>query len=276
MAILSTISRALLVAHVAAIPLVPVPVPVSNDGPVSLGCYTEPPHHEGRALKGPSEKSDDMTPELCQAICSHYRYAGVEFGRECYCGNAIAANAQPIGGECTMPCSGDSTLTCGAGDRLEIFLNDQYIDPTIATVPGFAYRGCRAEPDEARSLPDMRFLEEDMTPAMCTSLCSDAGFLYAGLQWSRECWCASTIKGGHWVSDSECDMLCGGDKNSFCGAHKRNTVYGPENVVDGRVLRHLLLRLCLLWARERQRVLLRSFLWCRPCGCRRVCPPLRG
>lgn len=234
MAILSTVSRALLAAHVAAVPAMrrvadePAPILV----PQSQGCYTEPPHHEGRALKGPWERTDDMTPEACQAFCSDYRYAGVEFGRECYCGNEIAPNALPAEGECTMPCSGDCSSTCGAGDRLEIYLNEQYTDPTVATVPGFAYKGCRAEPHEDRALPDMRYEQDDMTPETCTSLCSTGGFLYAGLQWSRECWCSSTIKGGHWVADSECDMLCAGDKDSFCGAHKLNTVYGPDNVAS--------------------------------------------
>ena len=60
---------------------------------------------------------------LCQS--KGYRYAGVEYGDECYCGTGFApggaapALADPA--ECNMRCAGSYYYTCGGPWRMQIF-----------------------------------------------------------------------------------------------------------------------------------------------------------
>lgn len=67
------------------------------------------------------------TPYNCLEHCSSlgYLYAGVEYSDECYCGTGIDVTS--IQGapddECNMPCSGDSTQTCGGSWRMQVYFN---------------------------------------------------------------------------------------------------------------------------------------------------------
>jgi hypothetical protein len=51
--------------------------------------------------------------------------AGMEYGDECYCGDASALTAsgstQAPKTDCQVPCSGDSTYYCGGGSRLSYY-----------------------------------------------------------------------------------------------------------------------------------------------------------
>jgi hypothetical protein len=64
-----------------------------------------------------------MTLEMCGEFCAGFTYFGVEYGRECYCGNslregsALAENQK----DCSFLCPGDKTTYCGAGMRLQLY-----------------------------------------------------------------------------------------------------------------------------------------------------------
>ncbi|TFK36205.1 WSC domain-containing protein [Crucibulum laeve] len=89
----------------------------------SLGCYTD--STSSRTLRTASYTSvSAMTIASCQAFCApgNYKYAGVEYARECYCDNTIHSPGVPASSsDCNMPCTGDSSTTCGAGDRIQIY-----------------------------------------------------------------------------------------------------------------------------------------------------------
>lgn len=193
----------------------------------SLGCYAEPPGRNPRALTGPASTAGDMTTENCASFCLEYKYFGTEYAAECYCGDAISAGAIPADGDCTMPCAGDSSQFCGAGDHFNMYLNTAYVEPSIANINGYTYKGCLTESDSGRALPSKQHSQDDMTPAICGSLCSADGYVYAGLEYGRECWCANTIRGGHWVDDAQCSTRCVGDRKYFCGEARKLTLYGP-------------------------------------------------
>ena len=63
-------------------------------------------------------------------------------GKECYCANKITVSSSPStgqpapAGDCWMPCSGDSSQTCGAGNRISIYTYAQPL-PT-----GWSVKGC--------------------------------------------------------------------------------------------------------------------------------------
>jgi len=65
----------------------------------------------------------NMTPNVCNEICekSNYKYFGVEFGVECFCGNEWPSSKLKVGmSECNMNCGGDEKQKCGASWRINI------------------------------------------------------------------------------------------------------------------------------------------------------------
>lgn len=67
---------------------------------------------------------DTMTVEKCATACAAYKYFGLEYGRECWCGNVL--NITPNGGpapqgDCSFACKGNPAQKCGAGNRLDSY-----------------------------------------------------------------------------------------------------------------------------------------------------------
>ncbi len=90
---------------------------------VRVGCYKEALN--GRALTGASYADDAMTLEMCASECSSFPYWATEYGRECYCGNALDPSSTPASeDDCDMVCAGDRYEYCGAGNRLELYYTD--------------------------------------------------------------------------------------------------------------------------------------------------------
>ena len=94
-----------------------------------LGCYTD--SASSRTLTHVAhndQTSKTMTVEFCTNACQNagFKYAGTEFGGECYCDNslnggnsAVVGNAVDSG--CDMLCNGDSTEWCGGKGRLTLY-----------------------------------------------------------------------------------------------------------------------------------------------------------
>ncbi|OLN96295.1 WSC domain-containing protein-like protein 3 [Colletotrichum chlorophyti] len=87
-----------------------------------LGCQTE--STTGRALSGSFYADDLMTVEMCGSFCEtgSWKYMGVEYGRECFCGNSTNAGSLPAPlKECNMLCKGSRYQYCGGGSRLDLY-----------------------------------------------------------------------------------------------------------------------------------------------------------
>lgn len=79
-----------------------------------------------RVLSESTSSGDDMTVQKCISSCKAdgYSHAGVEFGRECYCGNDIEAARRPAiapMGKCLTPCGGDSGQMCGGAAYVGLY-----------------------------------------------------------------------------------------------------------------------------------------------------------
>jgi hypothetical protein len=91
----------------AIVPAPPCTYPFTNFNYV--GCYTDP--SSPRALIfDPGLDFDTMTPSLCIAACkgNGFRYAGLEYYGQCFCGGAIGGSLADSG-DCSYACTGDST-----------------------------------------------------------------------------------------------------------------------------------------------------------------------
>ena len=204
------------------------PIPVSTRAAFTRsGCFTDT-DAGNRVLSSDFLGDDSMTVETCAEYCSAYQFFGIEYGRECYCGNELNANSHSLAApdaECNFACPGDATQTCGAGSRLEVYVNNNYTPPAPPVVPdvGAPYLGCFVD-NGARVLPDNIVSEDDMTAAKCAANCE--GYTYFGTQWSRECYCGNS-EPTEAAPASDCNMPCSGDAIELCGAGMRLSVYGP-------------------------------------------------
>jgi hypothetical protein len=77
----------------------------------------------------------NMTTKLCAEKCWAYNYAGVEYGRECWCGNTLnlqgdtgaTAAKNVTDTQCSFLCPGDNKAYCGAGSKLSLYINKKMI-----------------------------------------------------------------------------------------------------------------------------------------------------
>lgn len=105
--------------------------------------------------------------------------------RECYCGNARDATStiQSIS-DCNMPCSGNKTEICGAGNRLSLYKQLNFVPAPAPTEPptlsGYDYVGCLADNVDDRTLYDRFRTTSDNNHTTCASFCS--GYEYFGVE----------------------------------------------------------------------------------------------
>lgn len=136
-------SGALLVYQSLPPPPAPPPDLVNNITYTEAGCYAEPADGS-RALDGPVIANAKMTADACAYICglSNYLFYGLEYSDECWCGDNVSPNASAVStSECSMPCAGDSSETCGGPLLLNLYngtrvfeddvrpLNDRFYNP---------------------------------------------------------------------------------------------------------------------------------------------------
>ncbi|KAF9869506.1 WSC domain-containing protein [Colletotrichum karsti] len=196
------------------------------------GCYVEPPN--GRALEAVTG-DDQMTLEMCAGICSTSNkvYFGVEYGRECWCGNQLATGATIAAddSECSFPCPGNTAggETCGAGDRLNLYKNDNAVVPAgpsaKANAGNYVSAGCYSDLVQGQRALSRWRADDAMTPEMCATFC--AGSAYMGLEFARECWCGDALDTlSQRVPDqTSCNMACAGEATSLCGGPGRLNMY---------------------------------------------------
>jgi hypothetical protein len=83
-----------------------------------VGCFSDkgdPKGLSGRDLPGYMMEIKGMTIEACLSLCNQqgYTYAGVQYGRQCFCGNSYGRYGQSMA--CNMPCEGNPKQNCGGG-----------------------------------------------------------------------------------------------------------------------------------------------------------------
>lgn len=97
------------------------------------GCFLDISGMNGTAPGARSLEGDttdevlpgDMTVAKCLAFCggggsgSAYTYAGLEYARECWCGQDLSTLAtKESEAQCNLPCDGDTGTLCGGELRL--------------------------------------------------------------------------------------------------------------------------------------------------------------
>ncbi|KAI0709314.1 hypothetical protein C8Q76DRAFT_105863 [Earliella scabrosa] len=105
----------------------PKPPSVADQHPgwQTLGCVSDT---GARALTGYSFANDQMTIGSCISACAsrNFSLAGIEYGRECFCGNSFMNGAGTAldAASCNMECTGDGVSPCGGSWALTTFKFD--------------------------------------------------------------------------------------------------------------------------------------------------------
>uniref|UniRef100_A0A183F4H5 protein xylosyltransferase n=1 Tax=Heligmosomoides polygyrus TaxID=6339 RepID=A0A183F4H5_HELPZ len=89
---------------------------------VQVGCFEDDKNN--RTLDGFSyEFKNDNSAEKCRSFCyrAGFVYYGLEFGRECFCGDAVASQLLRQERCAEYRCTGDDTQFCGGFNAISIF-----------------------------------------------------------------------------------------------------------------------------------------------------------
>ncbi|MCJ1355382.1 MAG: hypothetical protein MMC33_005373 [Icmadophila ericetorum] len=90
------------------------------------GCITEA-NNNGRVFPYQIILANNNTATNCLSQCSTFGYpaGGMEYGRECYCGDvsdlAAAGSVSAPESDCSTPCTGNASYLCGGGDRISYY-----------------------------------------------------------------------------------------------------------------------------------------------------------
>lgn len=102
------------------------------------GCAVD---SNDRLLTGWSDLAmHSLSIDSCLQICEErgFKFGGVEYGEQCYCGNTIPSQIHFDSALCTMPCSGNAAETCGGFWGMQLFelLSSENCPVTTTTTGG--------------------------------------------------------------------------------------------------------------------------------------------
>ncbi|KAG8871579.1 hypothetical protein FRC20_010402 [Serendipita sp. 405] len=169
-----------------------------------------------------------MTVEWCLDACdaAGYDYAGVEYGKECYCGNYSPPEVANDG-RCDMSCEGNPGELCGGGNGISVYhSSNQHKPHNLDSYNQWSFTDCFVDSIDHRVLPVRAAIESDpdMTIELCLESCKWLGYKFAGLEYGQECWCGDS-RPPQPAHDGRCDMACKGDCHELCGGGNGISVY---------------------------------------------------
>lgn len=100
-----------------------------------LGCYTDSVSARSLERRVSTPGGDaEISAELCLETCRDqgFTFAGLEYGKECWCGSNLASSAQETDG-CDMTCQGRHSEFCGGRDALDVYSLYDYCRPRSTT-----------------------------------------------------------------------------------------------------------------------------------------------
>jgi len=71
----------------------------------------------------------------------------------------------------------------------------------------------------------------------CLDQCKTSGYIYAGIQYERECWCDNDFGKYGEAPFSDCYLDCADESGNKCGAGYRNNVYLSSSNASGAILK---------------------------------------
>lgn len=95
----------------------------------------------------------------------------------------------------------------------------------IGAVP-YSHIGCFRDSSKKRLLSNYFKKLPNNSPAKCTDLCLQSGYLYAGVEYGTECFCGKTLPPDEYkLKDIMCNMECPQNTLEMCGGYFTIDVY---------------------------------------------------
>ncbi|KAI1374021.1 hypothetical protein F4677DRAFT_461856 [Hypoxylon crocopeplum] len=198
----------------------------------SQGCYSDSGDSRSLPNTYAAPSGTAMTVEVCCDAAAGFKYAAVEYGKECYYGNYLASTASKQSSGCNMQCAGSPSELCGGGNRVNLYLNSAYSQPATEkpSVGSFSSMGCYTDSSSARGLTAGSSKSSSMTVEQCVQLA--AGHKYAAIEYGTECYWGDTLSSTSKQANGQCTIACGGDSKELCGDGNRMNVYINSDFTD--------------------------------------------
>jgi hypothetical protein len=214
---------------------VPLPACVPTTPFVYAGCFTDSGNPGALSYRTDLD-FNNLTVEACVDFCkgiSHFplavditdfykgndfRYAGVEYYGECFCGATVAGSLSDPS-NCAAPCTGNSSEICGGNSYISIYQDPTFPPVNDSVITDYNFVGCYSEGVGGRALEYQQNLNGDtLTVEECLFACKDNGFAFAGVEYASQCFCSVVLGNGSVPLDSsQCNMACNGNINETCG-----------------------------------------------------------
>lgn len=184
-----------------------------------VGCFTDKP---ARALPVVLSQSG-ATKESCvaSARARGLRYAGVQYGSQCFGGNTAGYVKESNDALCNAKCADGSLNRCGGEWHNSIFDTGVAAPPVLAAG---SYKGCYRD-SPSRMLPLM-LMPSGATPARCVAAARALGLAFAGVQFEGQCFGGDLVTGV--PDESQCNTKCTADQGQTCGGAWFNSVWSTR------------------------------------------------
>ncbi|KAF3232296.1 hypothetical protein TWF191_000068 [Orbilia oligospora] len=193
-----------------------------------LSCWTD--DVANRSLQDSNYATDDNSLTKCSQFCAGFKYFGVEYGSECYCGNVLGG-ASAAEGDCYKTCTGSNEI-CGGDNRLNVYSAKPASTKTTSTSTSstptpslWVDMGCYKDYTGNRTLIGKSTTSTSNNAAWCYNYCNNLGFTYFGTEYANECYCGNAIVGVGEPVSSGCTYKCAGDQSQLCGGANRINMY---------------------------------------------------
>lgn len=154
---------------------------------VYSGCFADNTPDATLSFHSDADRYN-MTVEGCMAECkgNGFRYAGLEYYGECYCGNSV--NGPSVDeSQCSFPCTGNKSEVCGGGNIISIYQDTTFNPIDDTTVADYAPLGCYFDDSDigkALSYPQDSVNGDGLTTEKCLAQCKKGGYPFAGTEYS--------------------------------------------------------------------------------------------
>ncbi|KAG4439140.1 hypothetical protein IFR05_005377 [Cadophora sp. M221] len=140
-----------------------------------FGCYSE--GLVARALGEAFFPSDENTIERCASACYPYKYAGAEYGRECWCGNVLKGATKASDSDfCIMPCAGNQQQYCGGIVALNVYIRATPDSSSLVPMTGSPTRSLKtSSPVSKSSIPSSPQTSQAITLFTSSSSAASTG-----------------------------------------------------------------------------------------------------
>jgi len=185
------------------------------------GCFTK---GDGQlALQGNSWKPQEpLTVESCVNGCSElkFKYAGLDSGDRCSCGNEFFSTKDLPPNQCTLPCPGNANQTCGGLDSNVELYNTSKATVTFASQQAahpVGWNGCFADSNSIPALTSYYYVSNSMTVNMCKQACAGFNYPWAGVTNGNGCRCGTVAPVTKQMPAAWCSRACLGNTTETCG-----------------------------------------------------------